>query len=174
MQPSCPTGTTILQDFNACGYPCENGTTVLARDDSFCVGTLCPVTTPSMTKDPVDNSACWKAYVAKTGLSCAAGYTEWIPDKCFIDCPTGFRENAQSCLIPTKRRRLAQLVCPYLSVLTGDKCTPSSTFFWILSIFTFFVVILTYKLFMSSSNSHAFLDDVKVSRSPSLNSAWRI
>jgi hypothetical protein len=172
MQPRCPTGTVILQDFNACGYPCESGYVVLDRDDSFCVGTLCPVTVPAMTKDPNDNSVCWKTPVTKTGYNCATGFTEWIPTKCFIDCPTGFRENAQSCIIPTKKRRLAQLECPYLSVLNGDKCTPASMFFWILSIFTILVAFFAYRLTIKSGYS-SYGDDVKISRPPPANSAWR-
>lgn len=126
-----------------------------------------------MTKDVNDNSVCWKTAVDKQGYNCSSGSTEWIPGKCFLDCPVGFRENAQSCLIPTKRRRLAQLECPYLSVLSGDKCTPSSTFLWILSLFTILVAVLAYKL-STTSRQPGYLDDVKISNSPPLNSAWRL
>lgn len=131
MQPQCPDGTSQLGDSFACGYPCEVGTIPYNQDDSFCVTTLCA---PDTTKDLTDNSICLKTSVAVQGFGCAAGYTEWIPGQCFLDCPVTFRENGQSCLIPLQRRQLAQFNCPYLYALSDEACVPSPTFLWLLSL----------------------------------------
>lgn len=171
MQPHCPLGSVPLQNFDACGYPCENGSLVYDLDDSYCVGFTCPA---NMTKDVNDNSVCNKISVPKIGYSCDAGYTEWLPNKCFVDCPNGFRESGQSCIIPTRKRRIAQLICPYLSVLVGKQCTASLAFFWVISIFTIFVVFLAYKLSVSThSKKDIYTDDIKISNPPPLDSAWR-
>jgi hypothetical protein len=127
------------------------------------------------TKDLNDNSVCYKAFVAKVGYNCAAGYTEWIPNKCFMDCPNGFRESAQSCIIPSRRRRTAPLICPYLSVLVGKQCTASPAFFWVISIFTIVVVFLAYKLSIVThpKKVQGSYDDSKIASSPATDSAWR-
>jgi len=63
---------------------------------------------------------------------------------CYIDCPVGFRENAQACLIPTIRRKLTPLICPPLFVISGDSCTASATLLWLTSIFSIFLAFMYY------------------------------
>jgi hypothetical protein len=141
MQPQCPEGTSLLGDTFACGYPCESGTVPFNQDDAFCVTTECP---PQSTKDSIDNSICNKSSIAVQGFGCANGYTEWIPGRCFLDCPVAFRENGQTCLIPLRRRQLAEPQCPYLFVLSGEKCKPSSTFLWLLSLAVVLIGIIAF------------------------------
>jgi len=121
--PSCPRGSVLLQSSTLCGLPCSSGQVVYEIDDGYCVTASCP---PQMTPDTADNSTCWKTPVSKgNNLSCSAGYTEWLPGNCYIDCPVGYRENGQSCLIPTLKRRTVQPVCPVLFSLEGDSCNAS-------------------------------------------------
>lgn len=164
MQSRCSDPTVRLQDVLACGYPCDPGTQVLISDDSYCVGSSCP---PNTTVDLSDNSICWKTPVTKTGYGCPAGNTEWLPGSCYRDCPIGFRENAQSCIIPIRRRRITQFTCPSFFVLTGNSCIPSPTL--LLIIFSLIVVFI-YKW---NATPKAVHDATHISPAPPLNSAWR-
>lgn len=122
MLPTCPRGSQLLSSYTTCGYPCSSGLVALSTDDAFCVGQACPASTQV---DASNNSVCWKTPTTKVG-ACAAGTTEWMPNSCYRDCPAGFRENGQSCLIPTSKRRLTLPLCPYLFTLSGDFCNPSA------------------------------------------------
>lgn len=135
MKPRCPSGTTFLTDYSFCAYPCDPGLEEFNLDDSFCVGTLCPNTTEM---DLQDNSRCWKSFSTKV-VSCPTGTTEWMPNKCYLDCPAGFRENGQSCLIPTLRRRVVPPNCPYLYNFNGETCDPG---FFIIFLFVFGLLLL--------------------------------
>ena len=139
MQPQCPSGTSLLTSTFLCGFPCDAGTGVFNQDDLYCVGTTCPLQT---TKDPNDNSVCIKASTALQGFGCPPGSTEWIPNRCFVDCPSLFRENAQTCLIPLIRRQTAVPACPSFYFLSGQQCVRSTAFIWALSISALLIIVL--------------------------------
>jgi hypothetical protein len=136
MQPSCPRGTELLNSYTSCGYSCETGYVILSIDDSYCVGSHCP---PSSTIDTSNNSLCWKISIPKNG-PCPDGYTAWTPTACYADCPVGFRENGQSCILPTIKRKIILPTCPYLFNLIGDTCQPSN--------FIYFLIIVLVLLLM--------------------------
>ena len=124
MQPTCPRGSVQLSRYANCGLPCLTGQIESTRDDLYCVvSQVCP---SGMTLDGADNALCLKPIpIAKNGFGCATGFTEWRTGLCFLDCPVGFRELGESCVISTVSRKTLQPTCIFLFELTGDVCNPS-------------------------------------------------
>lgn len=139
MQPTCPRATELLNSYTSCGYLCPSGFVVSKVDDSYCAASHCP---PNSTIDMSDNTICWKTSIPKNG-PCPDGYTAWTPTACYADCPAGFRENGQSCILPTLKRKVVLPTCPYLFNLQGDMCQPSTLIYFIIILLV--ILLLIYK-----------------------------
>ena len=147
MLPTCPRGTTLLESYDECGFPCSAGYEPTSQDDLYCVGTVC---SESSTVDVNDNVLCWKDFEAKVGTNCDTGTTEWTPGQCYVDCPPTFHDNGQSCIKPTLKRRTASLVCNYFFTLNGANCELSTTIIFSIALIIF---LLFAFMFMSSFKS---------------------
>jgi hypothetical protein len=106
-----------------CYSSCPPGTVVNASYDDACISTIaCPLG----TVQDVTGMTCTKVPptgIIETSGACPTGYTEWVTDKCYIDCPPQFLENGTDC---RKKIIVRQAVDPwctsFFQTVVGSTC----------------------------------------------------
>ena len=142
---SCLDGYGFLNNNSMCASPCPLNTNIYLLDDRYCVSKTCPADT---TVDGTDQSICWKAAIPKSG-SCNAGYTEWTPGFCYLNCPNGFRENGRNCVLSLLPRGLQTPYCGRFSYFdqASKQCLMANWFIVVTSLFIVLIFGGIYKTF---------------------------
>lgn len=121
MSIRCPPLYTLTG--TVCYSDCPAGTIVSGSYVDACVSTVpCPLG----TVDDVTGMTCTKVPpigIEEKSGSCPTGYTEWVVDQCYIDCPPQFLENGTDCRKKIVVRRAADPWCSnFLYSVVGSEC----------------------------------------------------
>lgn len=115
----CPTGTTTNRLTCVSTLPCPGNTYIDATDASLCV----------------------KVVFELSNLGCEAGFTQWFPGACYVNCPPGFTEAGNVCI---KRSFDRAATDPYCSSMWETFRLDSRGCVWTNFAwgFTFFIVLV--------------------------------
>lgn len=126
---------------------------MLATDITFCVATTpCPLYT---TQDLVSANICNKTSFPATGGSCTSGYTEWLDNECFVNCPSLFVENGLSCVKRTYARDTELPSCSSWYVMDGNTCVLGYGGWLLITLAIFLAVFLLFLAWTYASSSAA-------------------
>lgn len=124
-----------------CYLPCSTNFVPLVQNPRICVVNSDCTSFGSLYSDPNNGTQCIKASPLSTASS---GYTEWFPNKWYLDCPQpSLIEGGNVCIKPTSERMFTYARCPWGFLLQNGQCAINGVlwggvligvvlFFWIL------------------------------------------
>jgi hypothetical protein len=110
MTARCPPSYKLSNGL--CYSPCPTGTSELSADEDLCVSTIqCQAGTSADTTGLSCLKTSPSGIVTKVGSTCTAGFTEWTPNTCYINCNSSFLENATECRRRVSLRKVTNAWC---------------------------------------------------------------
>lgn len=161
MQPTCRPSCTFAM--GTCYCQCPPNSEPAAEDISRCVPTVMSCEdyaaaaaarlqiTPTeslLTSDVTFTLNCNKTPIAKSGSTCATGFTEWQAGTCYLNCPSGLTEGGLFCIKRTLTRSAEEPSCNswfYWHDGTGCSVNPLSAL--VLTVVVGFFILMAFYVY---------------------------